>query len=293
MQITLLCRNDSLYSHKRILESAESRGHKVLIYDTTKCYMFISNNNSKIYYRGGEDISDTDAVLPRIGSSVTLYGTSVVRHFEMLGINCINSSLGISNSRDKLRAMQLLAQHGVNIPKTAFAHSHIDTQEIIKLVGGAPLIIKLLEGTQGVGVILTDSDFAAENIINAFKGVNADILIQEYIKEASGTDIRCFVVGDKVVASMERKAVASQEFRSNIHRGGVGRPIKITEEEEEMAIKASKIMGLNISGVDIIRSGLNGPMVLEVNSSPGLKGIEECTNIDVAGEIIRFIESGN
>ncbi|MBN8828322.1 MAG: 30S ribosomal protein S6--L-glutamate ligase [Sphingobacteriia bacterium] len=290
MNIALLARNPNLYSHKRLIEAAREKGFQIRIIDTLKCYMGSSPKGAKVWLRGGEELDNVNVVIPRIGASITFYGAAVVRQFEMMEVYTANSSAGIVNSRDKYRCLQLLAKNGINIPITAFGHSHEDTSELIRIVGGAPLIIKLLEGTQGVGVVLAQDNRMAENVINAFKGAKANILIQEYIKEASGSDIRCFVIGDKVVASMERKAMKPGEFRANLHQGGVGEPVVLTDEEIHMAISAARVMGLGIAGVDILRSN-NGSMVIEVNSSPGLKGIETVTGIDVAGSIIKFIKS--
>lgn len=287
MKIAILARNPNLYSHKRLMEAGESRGHEMRMINTLCCYINVSSPRPEVHYRGGE-ILHFDAIIPRIGASITFYGAAVVRQFEMMGVYSLNRSLGISRSRDKLRSLQLLARKGINLPITGFAHSPSDTEDLIKMVGGAPLIIKLLEGTQGIGVVLAETHRTAESVINAFKGVNANILVQEYIKEAQGSDIRCFVIGDKVVAAMKRQAKEG-EFRSNIHQGGKATVIKITPEERAMAVKAAKIMGLNVAGVDIIRSK-RGSMVLEVNSSPGLEGIEEATNKDIAVKIIEFIE---
>ena len=288
MKIAILARNPDLYSHQRLLEAGIARGHEMRIINTLCCYINICSPKPEVHYRGGEILSGFDAIIPRIGASVTFYGAAVVRQFEMMGVYSLNRSLGISRSRDKLRSLQLLARKGINLPITGFAHSPSETEDLIKMVGGAPLIIKLLEGTQGIGVVLADTHRTAESVINAFKGLHANILVQEFIKESAGTDIRCFVIGDKVVAAMKRQAKEG-EFRSNIHRGGKATVVKITPEERAMAVKAAKIMRLNVAGVDIIRSK-RGSMVLEVNSSPGLEGIEEATGKDIAAMIIEFIE---
>jgi ribosomal protein S6--L-glutamate ligase len=288
MKIAILARNPNLYSHKRLVEAGKARGHEMRIINTLCCYINISSPRPEVHYRGGEVLSGFDAIIPRIGASITFYGAAVVRQFEMMGVYSLNRSLGISRSRDKLRSLQLLARKGINLPVTGFAHSPSDTEHLIKMVGGAPLIVKLLEGTQGIGVMLAETHRTAESVINAFKGLKADILVQEFIREAGGSDIRCFVIGDKVVAAMKRQAKEG-EFRSNIHRGGQATVIKITPEERAMAVKAAKVMGLNVAGVDIIRSE-RGSMVLEVNSSPGLEGIEIATGKDIAGKIIEFIE---
>jgi ribosomal protein S6--L-glutamate ligase len=256
--------------------------------NTLQCYMNISAVNPTIHYRGSEVISNINAVIPRIGASITFYGTAIVRQFETMGIYTLNNALSISRSRDKLRSLQTLAKKGINMPISGFARSNADTQDLIDMVGGAPLIIKLLSGTQGHGVVIAETNKAAESVINAFNCVNADILVQEFIRESGGSDIRCFVIGDKVVASMKREAKEG-EFRSNIHRGGIAGPVKITPKERAMAVKSCKILGLNVAGVDIIRSN-RGSMVLEVNSSPGLEGIERVTGKDIASEIIKFIE---
>ena len=288
MKIAILAVNHNLYSHKRLYESAIEKGHEVVFLNTLQCYIGLSSNGPKVYYRGGRDLDDIDAIIPRIGSSITLYGTAVVRQFEMTGIYSLNGATAISRSRDKLRSLQLLARRGINMPISGFTHSKSDPSAVIELVKGAPLIIKLLQGTQGKGVVIAETNQAAESVISAFQGLNADILIQEFIKEANGRDIRCFVVGDKVIGSMERQAKEG-EFRSNIHRGGEAFPVKITKDERHMAVKAAKILGLKVAGVDIIRSS-QGPMLLEVNSSPGLKGIEAATGKDIAGKIIEYIE---
>ncbi|HKJ83675.1 MAG TPA: 30S ribosomal protein S6--L-glutamate ligase, partial [Mariprofundaceae bacterium] len=236
----------------------------------------------------GEKLDGFDAVIPRIGASVTFYGTAVVRQFEMMGVYPLNESVAISRSRDKLRSLQLLARKGIGLPVTGFARYPDDTEGLIKMVGGTPLVIKLIEGTQGVGVVLAENRHAAESVIEAFHGLNANILIQEFIKEAGGSDIRCFVVGDRVVAAMKRQGKEG-EFRSNLHRGGSAELVRITPEERSTAIRTAKIMGLNVAGVDLLRSN-HGPVVMEVNSSPGLQGIEEATGKDIAGMIITFIE---
>jgi ribosomal protein S6--L-glutamate ligase len=289
LRIAILNRNHNAYSHKRLFEAGKERGHDMVMIDTLQCYIKISAQSSCIHYRGsGEILSNIDAIIPRIGSSITLYGTAIVRQFETMGIYTLNSALAIARSRDKLRSLQTLAKRKINMPITGFAKSRADTKDLIKIVGGAPLIIKLLQGTQGMGVVIADTNKAAESVINAFNCVNAEILVQEFISEANGSDIRCFVVGDKVIASMKREA-SEGEFRSNIHCGGKGSLVKITPEERNMAVKAAKVLGLNLAGVDIIRSN-RGPMVLEVNSSPGLEGIEKVTGKDIAVEIIKFIE---
>lgn len=289
MKIAILSRNPKLYSTHRLVEAAEERGHEARVVNHVRCFMDMGTENPSIHYKDEEfNPGDFDAIIPRIGASVSFYGTSVVRQFEMMGTYCVNESIAISRSRDKLRSIQLLSRKGVGIPVTAFANSPDDIHGLIREVGGAPLVIKVLEGTQGVGVVLAETKKAAESVIQAFMGVNTNILIQEFIKEAGGSDLRCFVVGGKVIASMQRNA-APGEFRSNIHRGGSAELVKLTPTERKTAIKAAQVMGLNVCGVDLLRSS-RGPLVMEVNSSPGLKGIEEATNKDVAGMIIECIE---
>ncbi|MCB1198246.1 MAG: 30S ribosomal protein S6--L-glutamate ligase [Deltaproteobacteria bacterium] len=287
MKIAILSRNEHLYSTRRLVEAALQRGHDVMVVDPLKCYMNITSSKPSIHYKH-QSLENFNATIPRIGASITFYGTAVLRQFEMMGVYSINESVAITRSRDKLRASQILARKGIGLPITGFAHSTKDTDELIKLVGGAPLVIKILEGTQGKGVVLAETKNAAESVIEAFRSLNANILIQEYIKEAGGADIRCFVIGDKVVASMKRQG-REGEFRSNLHRGGTAVKVKITPEERATAVKAAKIMGLKVAGVDLLRSN-NGPVVMEVNSSPGLEGIEQSTQKDVAGMIIEFLE---
>lgn len=289
MHIAILSRKDSLYSTSRIKEAAIARGHSVDVLDFLYCSMRIATHGQNMYYKG-EKLGAFDAIIPRIGANRTYYGTSVVRQFESLDVYTINSSIAITRSRDKLRCLQLLAQRQINIPKTSFA-SHPTTQEIhslIKGVDGPPVIIKLLEGTQGIGVVLAETKKAAESVMQAFMSLNTNIIVQEFIKESQGSDVRCFVVGDQVVAAMLRKA-GSDEFRSNIHRGGVGEMVELTQVERDIAIKAAKIMGLGLAGVDLLRSD-RGPLVIEVNSSPGLEGIEKTTGINIADLIIEYIE---
>ena len=287
MRIAILSRNENLYSTSRLKAAGEARGHQVDVIDTLHCDIDIASNNPKIRYMG-EELPQYDAVIPRIGASITFYGTAVVRQFEMMGTFCINESVAISRSRDKLRSLQLLSRKGIGLPKTGFASRPDKIQDLIKNVGGAPLVIKLLEGTQGIGVVLAETNKAAESVIEAFMGLKANILVQEFIEEANGADIRCFVVGNKVIAAMKRQA-GEGEFRSNLHRGGTAQLVKLTKEERATAINASKIMGLNLCGVDILQSK-NGPVVMEVNSSPGLEGIEKATGKDVADMIFGFIE---
>ncbi|MEC7941061.1 MAG: 30S ribosomal protein S6--L-glutamate ligase [Pseudomonadota bacterium] len=287
MRIAILSRNENLYSTARLKQAGEARGHQVDVIDTLHCDIDIASNNPKIRYMG-EELPQYDAVIPRIGASITFYGTAVVRQFEMMGTFCINESVAISRSRDKLRSLQLLSRKGIGLPKTGFASRPDKIQDLIKNVGGAPLVIKLLEGTQGIGVVLAETNKAAESVIEAFMGLKANILVQEFIEEANGADIRCFVVGNKVIAAMKRQA-GEGEFRSNLHRGGTAQLVKLTKAERATAINAAKIMGLNLCGVDILQSK-NGPVVMEVNSSPGLEGIEKATGKDVADMIFEFIE---
>jgi len=287
MRIAILSRNRKLYSTRRLIEACEQRGHEPVVLDVLRSYMNIASSKPEAHFKG-EVLPHFDAVIPRIGASVTFYGTAVLRQFEMMGAFPLCESVAISRSRDKLRSLQLLARKGVGLPNTGFANNPDDLQDLIKMVGGAPLVIKLLEGTQGIGVVLAETKKAAESVIEAFMGLKANILIQEYIKEASGADIRCLVVGGKVVAAMKRQAQAG-EFRSNLHRGGSASLVKITPQERSTAVKAAQVMGLNVAGVDLLRSE-RGPLVMEVNSSPGLEGIESATGKDVAGMIIEFIE---
>jgi len=287
MKIAILSRNKKLYSTRRLIEACEQRGHEPMVIDALRTYMDIASNKPEAHFNG-KVLPRFDAVIPRIGASVTFYGTAVLRQFEVMGSFPLNESVAISRSRDKLRSLQLLSRKGVGLPNTGFANSPDDIQDLLKMVGGAPLVVKLLEGTQGIGVVLAETKKAAESVIEAFMGLKANILVQEYIKEASGADIRCLVVGGKVVAAMKRQAQAG-EFRSNLHRGGSASLIKITPAERATAVKAASVMGLNVAGVDLLRSE-RGPLVMEVNSSPGLRGIEDATGKDVAGMIIEFIE---
>nr|WP_278036461.1 30S ribosomal protein S6--L-glutamate ligase [Flavobacterium nitratireducens] len=288
LRIGLLASNPELYSNKRIMEAGEMRGHEMHFLNIKECYIKLDAKKPEIHYRGGKILNEFDAIIPRIRPSITFYGCSLTRQFEALNVFCLNSSTAITQSRDKLFSLQLLLQSGIGIPTTGFANSPLDTDDLIKMVGGSPLIIKLLEGTQGKGVVLAETKKAAESVINAFKSLNANILVQEFIKEANGKDIRCFVIDGKVVASIQREAMPG-EFRANIHLGGTASVIKATSEEKKIAIKAAKAMDLRVAGVDIIRSS-KGPLLLEVNSSPGLEGIETATNKDIAGEMIRAIE---
>ena len=287
MKIAILSRNKKLYSTRRLVEACEKRGHEAVVIDALRTYMNIASSKPEAHFKG-EALPYFDAIIPRIGASVTFYGTAVLRQFEVSGSFPLNESVAISRSRDKLRSLQLLARKGIGLPNTGFANNPDDVQDLLKMVGGAPLVVKLLEGTQGIGVVLAETKQAAESVIEAFMGLKANILVQEYIKEASGADIRCLVVGGKVVAAMKRQA-QSGEFRSNLHRGGSATLVKITPDERATAVNAAQIMGLNVAGVDLLRSE-RGPLVMEVNSSPGLAGIEEATGKDVASMIIEFIE---
>nr|WP_067298347.1 30S ribosomal protein S6--L-glutamate ligase [Marinobacterium profundum] len=287
MKLAILSRNAQLYSTRRMVEAAKARGHDVQVVDVLKCYMNINMQHPEIHVKG-EVLSDFDAVIPRIGASVTFYGTAVLRQFEMMGTYPLNESVAISRSRDKLRSMQLLSRKGIGLPITGFANKPSDIPDLVEMVGGAPLVIKLLEGTQGIGVVLAETRQAAESVLEAFMGLKASVMVQEYIKEAGGADIRCFVIGDKVIAAMKRQAKAG-EFRSNLHRGGAASLVRLTPEERSTAVRAARTMGLNVAGVDILRSN-HGPLVMEVNSSPGLEGIEAATGLDVADRIIQFLE---
>lgn len=287
MKLAILSRDKNLYSTRRLVEAATQRGHEVDVLDPLSCYMNINARESSIHMKGKE-LPNYDAVIPRIGASVTFYGTAVLRQFEMMGVYPLNESVAISRSRDKLRSLQLLSRKGIGLPTTGFASKPQDIPDLIEMVGGAPLVIKLLEGTQGIGVVLAETRQAAESVIEAFMGLKSNIMVQEYIREAGGADLRCFVIGDKVIAAMKRQAKAG-EFRSNLHRGGSASLVKLTPAERATAIKAAKTMGLNVAGVDLLRSN-HGPLVMEVNSSPGLEGIESATEKDVASQIIAFIE---
>jgi len=287
MRIALLARNPELYSHKRLMEAAESRGHEIEWINTLQVYLRLGRTKAEMRYRGHE-MPHFDAVVPRIGASVTFFGTAVLRQFEVMGVYPLNESVSISRSRDKLRSLQLLSRKGIGIPVTGMAQGTRQTEDLIEMVGGPPLVIKLLEGTQGMGVVLADTMQAAKSMVNAFSGLDANILVQEFIGEAGNQDLRCLVIGDKVVAAMSRKGPEG-DFRSNLHRGGSAARVRITPKERETAVKAAKAMGLNVCGVDMLRSE-RGPLVMEVNSSPGLEGIEKTTGLDVAGKIIEFIE---
>lgn len=288
LNLGLLATNPDLYSNRRILEAAEERGHRIQFFDISQCYMKLHAESPEIHYRGGRTLNDLDAVIPRIRPSITFYGCALVRQFESIGVYSLNSSAAISSSRDKLFSLQMLLKAGLAIPTSGFANSPIDTNDLIEMVDGAPLIVKLLQGTQGQGVVLAETQKAAESVINAFKSLRANLMVQEFIKEAEGKDLRLFVVDKKVVASMQREAAAG-EFRANVHRGGTASMVKITTQERQLAVRAARTLGLKVAGVDIIRSK-KGPLLLEVNSSPGLEGIEEATGKDVAGAMISAIE---
>jgi ribosomal protein S6--L-glutamate ligase len=288
LSIAVLASNPELYSNRRLIESGEERGHTMTFLNIKHCYMKLDAENPEIHYRGGRILSDLDAVIPRIRPAITFYGAALTRHFESLNIFTLNSAQSITQSRDKLFSLQLLLKHGLEIPTSGFANSPMDTEDLIEMVGGAPLVIKLLEGTQGTGVVLAETKKASESVINALKSLKANLLVQEFIKESEGRDLRCFVVDGKVVASIQRVARAG-EFRANFHQGGVCQSIKISTNEKKMAIKAAKVLGLSVAGVDII-SSKRGPLLLEVNSSPGLEGIEEATGRDIARDMIIAIE---
>lgn len=289
LRIGVLASNPDLYSNQRIMEAGEERGHEMVFLNIQQCYMKLDSSNPEVRYRGGSSLNNLDAVIPRIRPNLTFYGCALVRQFESLGIFVANGSDAIGKSRDKLFSSQLFSQNGIQIPITGFAKSPLDTTDMINMVNGAPLIIKLLEGTQGKGVVMAENAKAAESVINAFKSLQANILVQEFIKEAGGKDIRCFVIDGKVVASIQREATKG-EFRANLHQGGTASVVKITGEEKKLAVKAAKVLGLQIAGVDIIRSN-KGPLVLEVNSSPGLEGIEQSTGKDIAAMMISAVES--
>lgn len=287
MKIAILSRDSTLYSSVRLVEAATARGHEVRVLDPTHCYMNITSMKPSIHYQG-ENLLGFDAVIPRIGASITFYGTAVLRQFEVMNTFALNSSAAISRSRDKLASSQLLARKGIDLPITAFAHNPDNIEDLIAEVGGAPLVIKLVEGSQGIGVVLAETHNAAHSVIQAFMGLNANIMVQEFIQEANGSDIRCFVIGDKVVAAMKRQG-REGEFRSNLHRGGTATLVRLTPQERNAAVRAAKIMGLNVCGVDLLRSK-RGPLVMEVNSSPGLEGIEKSCGKDIAVLMIEYIE---
>ncbi len=287
MNIGILSRNRELYSTRAIAKAARRRGHTVSVFDYLRCHMNITSKDPRIYL-GRRELDEFDAIVPRIGAQHTFFGTAVVRQFEMMGVYSLNESVAIARARDKLRCLQLLARKGLGLPVTAFAHDPEAARHMIEICGGAPLVIKLVEGTQGMGVVLAETENAAESVIEAFRGLDAHILAQEYVAEAGGADIRAFVVGDEVVASMKRQAKEG-EFRSNLHLGGMATPIEITDDERRTAIRATKIIGLNVAGVDLLRSE-RGPLVMEVNASPGLEGIQAATKVDVADKIVQLIE---
>lgn len=287
MKLAILSQDAGLYSTSRLKTAAEERGHQVKVVDYMRCYINVSSDSPCVMY-AGKRLEDYDAIIPRIGASNTFYGTAIVRQFELMNVLSANGSQAISRSRDKLRCMQILAKEKVGLPITGFAHSTQDTDGLLNMVGGAPAVIKLIEGTQGIGVVLAETHTSAKSMIEAFRGLSAHILVQEFIKEAQGEDIRAFVVGDKVIAAMRRKA-AKGEFRANIHRGGKSEKIELTDAETETALLASRAVGLNVAGVDMLRSN-TGPKVLEINSSPGLQGIEGATGINIAGLIMEYLE---
>jgi len=287
MKIAMLARNPNLYSHRRLVEAAEERGHEIDIIDTAQCYVNITAHRPTVRYKG-DSLSGYDAVIPRIGASITFYGLAIVRQFEMMGVWPLNESVAIGRSRDKLRSLQILSRTGLGLPVTGFANSAKQAEEIIRMVNGPPVVIKLLEGTQGIGVVLGETMSSAKSVIEAFRGANVNILVQEFIKEAGGTDIRAFVIGKRVVGAMMRRG-AEGEFRSNLHRGGAAEKVRITPEERSTAARAASVLGLNVAGVDFLRSN-HGPVIMEVNSSPGLEGIEKATGQDIAGQVIEFME---
>jgi len=290
LKICILSRNPKIYSTHRLVKAARARGHQVRVVNPLRCYMNITSAKPMIHYREGI-LNDFNVIIPRIGASITYYGSAILRQFEMMGIFSLNDSTAITRSRDKLRALQILSRSGIGLPITSYAHSTRMTEQLIKMVGGAPCIIKLIEGTQGKGVILAETKKAAESVIDGFRQMKAHFLVQEFIKESNGKDIRAFVIGDRVVASMMRSAKEG-EFRSNLHRGGTAVPVEISEEEATVAVNAAKALGLNVAGVDLLRSS-RGPLVLEVNSSPGLQGIETSTGLDIASMIIEYIENNS
>ncbi len=287
MKIAILSRDSTLYSSVRLLEAAQARGHQARVLDPTHCYMNITDMKPSIHYQG-ENLLGYDAVIPRIGASITFYGTAVLRQFEVMGSRPLNDSAAISRSRDKLASSQLLVRKGIDMPITAFAHNPDNIDDLIAEVGGAPLVIKMVEGSQGIGVVLAETDNAARSVIQAFMGLNANIMVQEFIAEAGASDIRCFVIGNKVVAAMKRQA-REGEFRSNLHCGGKASAVRLSPEERSTAVRAAKIMGLDVCGVDLLRSS-RGPLVMEVNSSPGLEGIEKTSGKDIAGLMIDYLE---
>ena len=288
MKIAMLARNPDLYSHKRLVESAQERGHEIDVINTTQCYMNITAHRPQVMYKG-ESLKGYDAIIPRIGASITFYGLAVLRQFEMMGVWPLNESVAIGRSRDKLRCLQILSREGIGLPVTGFANSARQAEEVINMAGGAPVVIKLLEGTQGIGVVLGETTSSAKSVFEAFRGAKINILVQEFIKEADGNDIRVFVIGNRAVGAMMRQG-APDEFRSNLHRGGTAQKIRITPEERSTAVRAANALGLNVAGVDLLRSN-HGPVLMEVNSSPGLEGLEKATGRDIAGQIITFVET--
>jgi ribosomal protein S6--L-glutamate ligase len=288
MKIILLASNPKLYSNQRIIESAQKRGHQISFVNVGGCYIKISANSSEVFFDEGKKLSKVDYVIPRLKPAMTFFGSAIIRQLEIMKTNLLNSSQAITNSRDKLHTLQIMAQHGIDVPITSFANSSYDTKDLIKLVEGSPLIVKLLEGTKGVGVVLAETNKASESVINAFRSLKADVLVQQYIKESKGHDIRCYVIGNEVVASMERIA-QDGEFRANIHLGATAKAIEISDKEREIAIKASQAMNLEVAGVDMVRSN-TGIKILEINSSPGLEGIESATGIDIGEKMIEYIE---
>jgi ribosomal protein S6--L-glutamate ligase len=288
MRIGLLVSQTGLYSHARFREVAEARGHEFVTVNLLECFVNIAAAKHHIFDKNGKAITGLDAIIPRILPDVTFFGTAVLRQFEMQGVFPLNNSLSIVRAQDKLRTLQIFAKHKIPMPATGFAHSPQNTEAMIESIGGAPLIVKLVEGMEGLGVVLTETKSAAISVVNAFKGLDANILVQEFVKESSGRDIRCYVVGNKVVAAMERVA-KGDEFRANVALGADVFPVKVTTQERRLAVKAAKAIGLHVAGVDILRSK-NGPLVIEINSCAGLKGIEEATGVDVAAAIIDFLE---
>jgi ribosomal protein S6--L-glutamate ligase len=289
MRIAILSRDKTLYSTNRLREAGKARGHTMVVIDPLRCYMNIAASKPAIHYNG-RALANVGAVIPRIGASITFYGTAVVRQFEMMGVFALNGSAAITRARDKLQCLQWLSSHGIGLPPTGFASSPDDTEDLLVLVGGAPVVVKLLEGTQGMGVVLAETRKAAESVIDAFRGLSAHFLVQQFVKEAAGSDIRCFVIGSRVVAAMKRQAKEG-EFRSNLHRGGRAELVRITPEERSSAVRAARVVGLDVAGVDILRSS-RGPLVIEVNASPGLEGIEDATGKDIAGMMIEYTERG-
>ncbi len=287
MKIVILSRNPRIYSTHRLVQAARKRGHLVRVVNPLRCFMNITSSNPMVHYRD-EALNDVDAIIPRIGASVTFYGTAILRQFEMMGTYSLNESTSITRSRDKLRCLQILSRSGIGLPVTGFAHSTKMSAKLIEMVGGAPCVIKLIEGTQGKGVILADTSKGAESVIDGLAQMDAHFLVQQFIPESNGCDIRALVVGDKVVASMKRVAKEG-EFRANLHRGGTAEPVKLTHAEQDMAIKAAKALGLSFAGVDLLRSK-DGPLIIEVNSSPGLQGIERTTELDIASMVIEHME---